>query len=243
MRRSALCGDNRQAIRGRQENCTRITWADGRKPSAYLPSAKMCSLFEAVAFLVRAPKAHRGQLGQPRTHPAILTAARLLRGLARKYESSTPAAVVLNFDLSNQPERSCIDYPAVAPAFVFSPPTSFSSSVSSTLSAALTASAFSVFRFQCFPNSVCTRSRSRYSSSERRTEIVLGRGGSGGSGIGDTGAICQPATAAQSAINLPALRNQLKFDTSNTTGYGRGRLGGHDHEPKNNESPSSYQHY
>ena len=52
----------------------------------------MCSLFEAVAFLVRAPKAHRGQLGQPRTHPAILTAARLLRGLARKYESSTPAA-------------------------------------------------------------------------------------------------------------------------------------------------------
>ena len=42
--------------------------------------------------LFEAPKAHRGELGQPRTHPAILTAARLLRGLARKYESSTPAA-------------------------------------------------------------------------------------------------------------------------------------------------------
>ena len=42
--------------------------------------------------LFEAPKAHRGELGQTRTHPAILTAARLLRGLARKYESATPAA-------------------------------------------------------------------------------------------------------------------------------------------------------
>ena len=39
--------------------------------------------------LFEAPKAHRGELGQTRTHPAILTAARLLRGLASNYERAT----------------------------------------------------------------------------------------------------------------------------------------------------------
>ena len=42
--------------------------------------------------LFEAPKAHRGELGQLRTHPAFQTAVRLLRGLVFNYERAAPAA-------------------------------------------------------------------------------------------------------------------------------------------------------
>ena len=58
----------------------------------FLESQPSQTAYGDFSRFARSPKAHRGELGQPRTHPAILTAARLLRGLESNYECSTPAA-------------------------------------------------------------------------------------------------------------------------------------------------------
>ena len=58
----------------------------------FLESQPSQTAYGDFSRFARSPKAHRGELGQLRTHPAILAAAQLLRGLASNYERAPPAS-------------------------------------------------------------------------------------------------------------------------------------------------------